>query len=103
MGILVRDENRMAAKSVTEMAFLTLEFPALEQRDRHGIVMNRNKQICRQAVCLGGAFKQARPCGGARDQQYGLAKTVLDQALLKMRGQPKIEIVFRHIPGADST
>src|SRR5712664_4128335 len=47
MRILVRDENRVAAESVAEMAFLALEFPTLEQRVRHGIVMDRNKEICR--------------------------------------------------------
>jgi hypothetical protein len=47
MRILVRDENRVARKSVAEMAFLALELPILEERVRHGIVMDRHKEICR--------------------------------------------------------
>src|SRR5262249_41944714 len=46
IGIPVRHENRVAAKLVAEKAFPALEFPTLEKLVRHGIMVDRNKQIC---------------------------------------------------------
>ena len=48
--IVAGDEDGITAEAVAEMALLALEFPILEERVGHGVMVDRQEQIRRQIV-----------------------------------------------------
>ena len=66
----------------------------------HGIVVNGNEEIRMHAVGARGALHQAQPGRCRGDQQHGLLEAGIDQGLLDLARELKVEGVFRDIPRA---
>ena len=74
-------KKRIAAKAIAEVAWRTLKLPILKQPIRHGIVVDRKKQICRKLVSGGHPLEQAWSCPTFGHQQHGAGEPIRYQPL----------------------
>ncbi len=84
----------MAVEAIAEASLLALEIPFAQKPVRHGIVMNREQEIGRQAVGARHAPEQRLPGGTVGDEQDGPAETVREQHLLDPPGEHEVEDEF---------
>jgi len=82
--VVTGNEKRIAANAIAEVAWRTLKLPILKQPIRHGIVVDRKKQICRKLVSGGHPLEQAWSCPTVGHQQHGAGEPIRYQALLDL-------------------
>src|SRR5690606_39622407 len=76
-------------------------FPALDESLRHGVVVDRDKEIGLGEIGLRDARCQTRLPLAARQEQRRLLKATLAQAPFDALPEPQVEIEFRHATRAD--
>src|SRR4030095_12533126 len=89
--IAAGDEDGIAAEAVTETAFLSLEFPVLEEFVGHGVMVDRQEEIRGQIVGGGAAVYEAAPGLALVQEQSGLGKAFGPQLLLDPLRKAQIE------------
>ena len=90
----------MALEAVAETALLALELPFFQKPVRYQVVMNRKKEVGHRVVGLRHPPDQSLHGPTIRDQQGGLAEAGIDQALLDLLCEGKVEFIFGEATGA---
>ena len=83
------------------MLVLALVLPGLHEIVGHRIVMDRNKQIGRQAIGDDRPLEQPDRRRLVGDEQHGLVEAGTDQRLFDLLRQLQVEGIFRHAAGTE--